>query len=73
MTFVNDPTDPANMSPEARLAEVAAILAGGVLRLRRRAAIPAVGGDVPANEPPLESEAEGLDERAETRLHGHRG
>ena len=35
MAFANDPTDPANMTPEERVAEVAAILADGVLRLRR--------------------------------------
>jgi hypothetical protein len=32
------PDDPAQMSPEARLAEVAGILADGLLRLRGRAA-----------------------------------
>ena len=73
MAFVNDPTDPANMTPEERVAEVAAILAEGVLRLRRRAAVPAVPGDVPAVKIPLESGQNGLDEGAETRLHGHRG
>ncbi len=70
MAFVNDPTDPANMSAEERVAEVAAILAEGVLRLRRRAAVP---GNVPANNIPLESGQIGLDAGAETRLHGHRG
>lgn len=70
MAFANDPSDPANMTPEERLAEVAAILGEGVLRLRRRAAVP---GDIPhANNPP-ESEQNGLDDCAETRLHGHRG
>ncbi len=70
MAFVNDPTDPANMTPDERVAEVAAILAEGVLRLRRRAAVP---GNVPANNIPLESRQIGLDAGAETRLHGHRG
>lgn len=70
MAFVNDPSDPANMTPEERVAEVAAILAEGVLRLRRRTAVP---GDVPPVGIPLESEQNGLDECAETRLHGHRG
>jgi hypothetical protein len=73
MAFVNDPTDPANMSPEERLAEVAAILAEGVLRLRRRAALPAVPGDVPAVKNPLESGQNGLDDYAGTSPHGHRG
>ena len=41
MAIANDSTHPANMTPEERLAEVAAILAEGVLRLRRRSAVPA--------------------------------
>ncbi len=41
MAVPTDPTDPANMSSDDRLAEVAAILAEGVRRLRRRAAISA--------------------------------
>jgi hypothetical protein len=73
MTFANDPTDPSNMTPEERLVEVAAILAEGVLRLRRRAAIPVVSGGVTALQNPLESGRNCLDECAETRLHGHRG
>ena len=73
MAFVNDPSDPANMTPEERLAEVAAILGEGVLRLSRRAATPAAAGDVSAYQPPSESGPNGLDECAETRLHGHRG
>ena len=70
MAFANDPSDPANMTPEERLAEVAAILGEGVLRLRRRGAVPE---EVPPARNPLESEQTGLDECAETRLHGHRG
>ena len=70
MAFANDPSDPANMTPEERLAEVATILGQGVLRLRRRAAVPA---DIPHPSNPSESEQNGLDECAETRLHGHRG
>ena len=38
MAFCIDPTDPANMTPEERLTEIAAIRAEGVLRLRRRQA-----------------------------------
>ena len=71
MAIVNDPTDPANMTPEERVAEVAAILAEGVLRLRRRAAVPA--GNVSAVENPLESGEKGLEHVAETSPHGHRG
>jgi len=73
MAFVNDPTDPANMTPEERVAEVAAILAEGVLRLRRRAAVPAVPGDVPAVRISPESARNSLEEGGKTRLHGHRG
>jgi len=73
MTFVNDPTNPANMTPEERLAEVAAILAEGVLRLRRRSAVPAVPGDVPPVRNLLECGQNGLDECAGTSPHGQRG
>jgi len=73
MAFANDPTDPANMTPEERVAEVAAILAEGVLRLRRRAAVPAVPDDVPPVKNPLECGQNGLDDCVGTRLHGHRG
>ena len=73
MAFANDPTDPANMAPEERVAEVAAILAEGVLRLRRRAAAPAVPGDVSPARNPQESGQNGLDDCAGTSPHGHRG
>lgn len=33
-----DPSDPANLQPEQRLAEVAAILAAGVIHMRERRA-----------------------------------
>ncbi len=70
MTSTNDPTDPANMTPEQRLAEVAAILAAGVLRLHRRAAIPAPP-DAPVNSE--NSAQKSLDCFRETRLSGPRG
>ena len=73
MAIANDPTSPANMTPDERLAEVAAILAEGVLRLRRRSAVPAVPGDVSPIKNPLESGQNGLDECAGTSPHGHRG
>ena len=73
MAFANDPTDPANMTPDERVAEVAAILAEGVLRLRRGAAVPVVPGDVPPVRNPLESGQNGLDDCAGTSPHGHRG
>ena len=73
MTIANDPTNPANMTPDERVAEVAAILAGGVLRLRRRQAVSAP--DDPQIHPveSLESVANGLEVPSETRLHGQRG
>ena len=73
MAFVNDPTDPTNMTPEARVAEIAAILAEGVLRLRRRTAIPQVSGDVSPLKISLESGPVGLDVCPEIGPHGHRG
>jgi hypothetical protein len=39
MIVRNEPTDPAHMTPEDRLTDLAVILATGVLRLHRRAAI----------------------------------
>lgn len=40
MTVHPDPADPAHLSAEQRLTELAALLAGGVLRLQRRAGLP---------------------------------
>jgi hypothetical protein len=70
MAFANDPSDPVNMTPQERIAEVAAILARGVLRLHRQAA---VGGDVSPAQDSSESDQNCLDDGAETRLHGPRG
>ena len=69
-----DPTDPANMTPEERLTEVATILAAGVLRLRRAAGRDSPGGR--SHSPcrifwNLRQMA--LMVRSETRLHGQRG
>jgi hypothetical protein len=65
----HDSTDPANMTPEARLIEVAAILAEGLRRLQRRGAIP---GQNPT-ETASESGRNCLDDPPETRLDGHSG
>ena len=83
MAFAHDPTNPANMSPEERVAEIAAILAEGELRLRAQAAVAAIPGDpalpaaVPAGaaapEIPPESGRNCLEAGAEKRLHEHRG
>ena len=73
MAIANDPTNPANMTPDERLAEVAAIFAEGVLRLRRRAAnlTPKLTVIHPVES--VESAGTGLDECAETSPHGQRG
>jgi hypothetical protein len=50
MSAANDPTDPAHLTADQRLAELAAILAEGVLRLRARAALtPAAGVGFPSD------------------------
>ena len=64
MTY--DPTDPQNMPPEDRLSEVAEILARGVLRLRRRAALPAQSH---SNLPQSSHSATRLDVSPESRPH----
>ncbi len=61
MTVRTDPTDPANMSSDDRLAEVAAILAEGVRRLRRRAAIPGIPGETATPKESEEFSRNGLD------------
>jgi hypothetical protein len=68
-----DPTDPAILTTEQRLAEVSAILAAGVLRLRRRCALPATSPPVGNLQNPQESGEPGLEYQAETRLHVQRG
>ena len=73
MAFASDPTDPANMTPEERLAEFAAIFAEGVLRLRRRGAILTPKLTVIHHVESGESAANGLEVPSETRLHGQRG
>jgi len=62
--------DPASMAPEERLAEVVAILAAGVLRLRSRAAVSVAVN--PAEDSP-ESARNGLEDCAGKRLSGQRG
>ena len=70
MALHSDPSDPDNLSAKERVTELAAILAAGVLRMRRGTQQSAPSGDAPDLQ---ESEATGLDECAETRLHGQRG
>ncbi len=58
VSFLDDPKD---MTPEARLGEVAAILAAGYLRLRRSATqLAPVAGSPPFTEKPLDSSGEPL-------------
>jgi hypothetical protein len=66
----HDPFNPSNMTPEARLDELASILAEGLLRLRKRSALPQPNGDTPST---ADSGRNGLEVSGETPLHGRRG
>lgn len=68
MSLRPDPTEPADMSPEERLDEVASILARGILRLHGR--VP--GHPVPAENLP-ESSATCLELRPPPRPDGVAG
>ncbi len=63
----------STLTPDERLREVAAILAGGIVRLRLRAALPGTGGDEPGAEKPLENEPNCLEVGPEVRLSVHTG
>jgi hypothetical protein len=65
--------DPAAMTADERLREVAAILAAGLLRLRDRSALPAEPGQVPGPENLPETGPDGLEVPAETVLSVHTG
>ena len=65
--------DPAHLTPDQRLAEVASILAVGVLRLHMRAAIPEDAGQIPARENLRKSVSPGLEVPGETVLTVHNG
>lgn len=65
--------DPATMTADERLREVAAILAAGILRLRSRAALPADPGKHSGLKNSPESRQDGLEVSAETVLSVHRG
>lgn len=64
--------DPAAMTADERLREVAAILAAGILRLRSRAALPDLGKHSGPKNPP-ESGQDCLEVSGETVLSVHRG
>lgn len=65
--------DPAHLTPDQRLAEVASILAVGVLRLHMRAAIPDDAGQIPVPENLGKSDSPGLAVPSETVLSVHNG
>ena len=63
--------DPAHLTPDQRLAEVASILAVGVLRLHMRAAIPEDDEQLPALGNLGKSDSPGLEVPGETVLSVH--
>jgi hypothetical protein len=65
--------DPAAMTADERLREVAAILAAGILRFRSRAALPADPGQHCGPKNPLESGPDRLELPDETVLSVHTG
>jgi hypothetical protein len=66
-------TDPARMTADERLREVAAILAAGLFRLRARSALPTNPGQVPGPENLPETGPDCLEVPAETVLSVHTG
>jgi len=65
-----DPTDPANLTSQQRIEEIASILAAGVLRLRSRGVVLARSS---TSKILSDSDQNGLDDSANRRLHGQRG
>jgi len=65
--------DPARLTPEERLREVATILAGGLLRLRDRAALPNPTAPHPAPEIPATASTQGLEVPANKSVTVHGG
>lgn len=59
--MLNPPQDPAALTPQQRLSQVAAILARGVARFHQRA-------DLPAAEKPGDSQQPGLEVVSKPRL-----
>jgi hypothetical protein len=51
MAFCHDPTDPSNLTADERIKEIASLLAAGILRLHRHAAIPTAS--CPPNSHPI--------------------
>jgi hypothetical protein len=73
MACINDPTDPAHMSPEERLNEVASILSQGILRLHQKAALSATWDQDSLAKTLLETGPDRLDESATSCPYGPRG
>jgi hypothetical protein len=69
MVSHDDPTDPAAQLVDERVTELAALLAAGILRLRRRCALPAA--DSGPNS--AQSQQNQLDVCPHLRTHGQRG
>jgi hypothetical protein len=65
--------DPAFMTSEERLREVASIFAAGLLRLRARAALPTDPGQIPEPENLSKSGQDCLEVSPETVLSVHTG
>jgi hypothetical protein len=65
--------DPARMTPDERLREIAAILAAGILRLRSRAALPADSGQHSGPENLPETGPDRLEVPGETVLSVQNG
>jgi hypothetical protein len=65
--------DPSTLTPDERRAEVANILAAGVLRLSARAALPGDAPERSAPENPAESASSCLEVSDETVLSVHNG
>ena len=65
--------DSIPLTPDERLAEVAGILAAGILRLHTRMALSADAARLSARENPAKSAAPGLEVPDETVLSVHNG
>ncbi|MEQ8667894.1 MAG: hypothetical protein RIC12_01895 [Pirellulales bacterium] len=67
------PIDNSLLTPDDRWAEVASILAAGILRLHSLAALPGDAHEIPAPKNPAESASSCLEFSDETVLSVHNG
>ena len=65
--------DDTNISDNDRLREIVAILAAGILRLQRRAALPTAASAPMDPEKPVDPALNCLEVPDKTRLSGHTG